>query len=80
MQFVIRLEEIHPKTFGRSTGNLTDCLLLYCTSYTLTVPSAEQAASRKPRCLGANLTSVTLVRESDNTQTDFSKERVGENC
>ena len=39
------------------------------------MPSAEQVDSKRPRCLGANFTSVTEVRESTNevllTQTDW---------
>ena len=33
-------------------------------SYTLTIPSAEHVANIKPKCRGANLTSVTDVLES----------------
>ena len=33
-------------------------------SYILKVPSEEQVANRRPKCLGANLTSVILDLES----------------
>merc|ERR1719431_379214 len=42
-------------------------------SYMRTMPSEEQVASWRPRCLGANLTSVTLVREST-SEVRFTQE------